>query len=132
MLLRLDAIVDVLGAIGIAWREEPLGATFDRCLRWTRDRSACVDRSAVPRQSTRLWQNYASWALQDEHYVASTNTDSPRIEVVGVAPAVAHLPAGASVWLSLARRWETGGATDERCHLQWSGHFVPRHAGHDD
>ena len=100
-----------------------LNGTFDGCLQ----SRIYVTRDCVPGFSTQFW-------IPDEalNHVVSFEKDyyiyqGLKIKYVGFLPAVARIPAGAIVRLSLAN-WFDGKGTwsEECCYLQISGWYLPQ------
>lgn len=100
-----------------------LNGTFDGCLQ----SRIYVTRDCVPNFSTQFW-------ISDEglNHVVSFGKDyyiyqGLKIKYVGLLPAIARIPAGAIVRLSLANWFDGNGRwPEERCYLQISGWYLPQ------
>lgn len=103
-----------------------LNGTFDGCLQ----SRTYVTKDCVPGFSTQFWITNETL----KHVVSSDEKKKDyyiyrelKIKYVGFLPAIARIPKGAIVRLSLAHWFNGNGAwPEERCYLQISGWYIPQ------
>ncbi len=109
------------------WRGNPDGL-FDNCLLWTNNGSGYISRDGqIPKHSVGFWisdQNLTKRIVFEKVRYSYPNINGWRsLPYVGFENAIDIIPAGTLIRVSLARWWDRGGETEERCSLQLSGWY---------
>jgi len=110
------------------WRGSP-DVLFDNLLRWTNNGSGYIsEKSDIPNNSVGFW--ISDKDLTKRIYYDKVRYSYPisigwrSVPYVGFDDAIDVIPAGTLLRVSLARWWDTNGATENRCALQLSGWYT--------
>lgn len=100
---------------------------FDEALNSTQNGKGFVSKGKVPKQSTGFWISdqplHKAIINEKINYSYPNELGIKALPFVGFQKAVAVIPAGTLLRVSLARWWKPENADEERCYLQLSGWY---------
>jgi hypothetical protein len=124
-----ETVGDLKGEI-LRWEKPWLGSpnnVYDNLIRATSNGSGYISKSVgLPNRSTGYWISDKPLTLDGERYTYPALAGVRRMTYVGFVPAIATIPAGTLIRVSLARWWrpqDVDDSMEERCYLQLSGWF---------